>query len=288
MIGNPNHHRSVEPSQMGRSESMFRQATNQSAGFRNQMKVDPEKNPQIWGASGQRPSDPKKSQKWLTPQVKFQNGRQLQQDKWDERSMPFDNYNEDKMGLSNMSSKDPQDHHFDKRYWYGKHYANMKNAGGQAHQEDLGKQLLTSDFFAYLERKKELEFEKEYEMFKLNQVDLSTPAERDFWQKKMPELYQKKMEFYRIQSQLEAIRAEINARGPQNNQDLYFMYLDGLGAFQTADLDTINLYLENRGLDWLWNAAVRNGALYKPGNPPLVTYDTDKESVNAVPLHSNP
>lgn len=270
----------VSRPEIAKSQSMFHGATEIASGMRNQMQLGRDQAPGLWGYQAND------RHHWVKPQVSYtKTGLQGEKGRWTEGGIPTA-MSIDKQGLATMSTKDPEDHRWDKQYWYGKHYANMPKdpnaAGGVKHGEDLGKAMLSSDFFAYLERKKELEFEKEFEMFKLNQVDLSSPAERDWWQKMQPELYQKKMEFYRIQSQLEAVRAEINARGPSNNVDLYFMYLDGLGAFKTANLDTINLYLENRGNDFLWEKAMTNGKLLEPDA--IFTYNTTKENINAVPI----
>ena len=160
IVGNPpTSHGEIKGNEIVQSQRMLHSAATESAGFRNQLQISKVKAPGLWGYN---PTD---AHQWLKPRARFTNGKQDQKVPWVKaNTTPVgQEITPDKQGLAMMSTKDPQDHKFDKRYWYGKHYANMQKAGNLGtHGEDLGKQLLTSDFFAYLERKKELEFEKEY------------------------------------------------------------------------------------------------------------------------------
>lgn len=235
---------------MERSESMFNKGVRQSKASQTLVEVDDQKAPNLWGYTDDKSSWQRLLYEPTTRQTSVSVG-------------PPAKLAKEKMGLARMTSADPQDKKFDKQHWYAENYSKIKDASnaGQAHGEDLGKAVLTSDFFSYMERKKELEMEKEYEMWKLNQVKLTSPAARTYWQNRMPELVTKKMDYYRAMSRVESVRGELFIRGPENENDLAFMYLDGLGVWDQSDLDTVNAYLDNRGLDWIWQRAVTNGSL---------------------------
>jgi len=102
---------------------------------------------------------------------------------------------------------------------------------------------------------------REYETWKLTLVNFASPAERQYWQHKFPELAQKKMAYHRGRAQVDAVRNEINSNGPQSANDFKFLYLDQLGVFETADPDTINFYVTNREFDYIWDGAIKNGVL---------------------------
>src|SRR6478609_9548674 len=110
-------------------------------------------------------------------------------------------------GLANVGARvDPAHEKFDKQNYYASEYANMPakpvgNPQGK-HGEDLGKSLVTSDFWAFLERQREEQWRAAFENFKLNHVNLSKPEERRFWQTKFPELAEKKLLFYKNQAMI--------------------------------------------------------------------------------------
>jgi len=189
--------------------------------------------------------------------------------------------NEAKEGLAEMSTANALDKKMDTQNWYSRIYKGLNAKDGGVHGEDLGKAYVTSEYFAYLEKKKEEEFAQQFEMWKLNQVDLSNPALRTYWQNRMPELVQKKLQYYENRSKVEAAREEIKIRGPDSMNDLKFMYLDNLGVFETSTPDDINNYMNNRELDYIWDWAVKNGQLL-PGTS--ITWNKDQTKPQSVPL----
>lgn len=188
----------------------------------------------------------------------------------------------EKEGLADMSTANALDKKMDTQNWYSRIYGGLNDKDGKKHGEDLGKAYVTSEYFAYLEKKKEEEFAKQFEIWKLNQVDLSNPALRTYWQRRMPELVTKKLQFYENRSRIEAAREEIKIRGPDSMNDLRFMYLDNLGVFDTSTPESINTYMNNRQTEYIWDWAVKNGQLL-PGTP--LTWNTDQKMVPSVPLN---
>lgn len=164
-------------------------------------------------------------------------------------------------GLADMATGNKEDQHFDNILWYNKNYAALPRSDGGTHGQDLGKVILDDRFFGYLQKKKEQEFFKQYQMFKLNLVDLSSPPLRDYWQKKFPELVQKKLQFYKNREAIRARFNEIKIRGPNDRADLEFIYLYNLGVFDTSDSGDINDYLNNPADKKIWNAAVNQGII---------------------------
>lgn len=188
----------------------------------------------------------------------------------------------EKQGLADMSTANALDKKMDTQNWYSRIYGGLNDKDGKKHGEDLGKAYVTSEYFAYLEKKKEEEFAQQFEMWKLNQVDLSNPALRTYWQRRMPELVSKKLQFYENRSRIEAAREEIKIRGPDSMNDLRFMYLDNLGVFDTSTPESINIYMNNRQTEYIWDWAVQNGKLL-PGDS--LTWNTDQKMVPSVPLN---
>jgi len=158
-------------------------------------------------------------------------------------------------GLANMgTAAHPQDRKWEAQNWYSGTY-------NSSHGMNFGKAILNNEFFQYLQDKKCAEMLREYETWKLSLVNFESPAERQYWQRKFPELAQKKMDYHRGRAQIDALRNEIRSNGPQTANDFKFLYLDFMNLFETADLDTINFYVNNREFDYIWDGAIKDGRL---------------------------
>ncbi len=150
---------------------------------------------------------------------------------------------------------------------------------------NLGKAHLGGDFFAYLERKKQLEMWKNFQMFKMNLVDLSTPARRKWWAEKQPELFQKKMDYYHIQTMIEGRRKEIEIRGVQDEADLLFMFLLEKGFYLPSSTGNVNDYLPDEIARWVEQLppnALANTINMTQLNPTF-HYGLDNSQVNPDP-----
>lgn len=160
-------------------------------------------------------------------------------------------------GMGKMPDRDDQ--HYDNVVWYKDVYS--KIGDNKPHGDDLGKVYLDDKFFGYLERKKEAQFARSYELFKLNMVDLSSPPVRDYWQKKFPQLVNMKMQFYKNRETIRARMNEIKIRGPNSQEDLEFIYLYNLGMFESAEIQDVSEYLMNPQNRKLWLAAINEGVI---------------------------
>lgn len=180
-------------------------------------------------------------------------------------------------GLADMATGNKEDQYFDNVAWYSSVY---KDALG--HKDDLGKVILDDRFFGWLEKKKEQEWFKQYQLWKLSLVDLSSPPVRDWWQKQFPELVQKKLLFYRNREQVRAKLNEIKIRGPDGRADLEFLYLYNLGMFDSSDMNDVNEYLMNPQNKKIWLAAMQEGKI----SWDKIDWNLDQKQPPSTPLDS--
>jgi len=162
-------------------------------------------------------------------------------------------------GLADVGTANREDQYFDNIAWYKQVYS--KIGGISQHGMDLGEVFLDDKFFKWMEKKKEQEFSKNYEIFKLSLVRLDNPPERDYWQKKFPELVEKKLLFYKNRMAILARLNEIKIRGPNGREDLEFIYLYNLGMFNSSTVDEVNTYIADPQDRTIWNAAVNQGVI---------------------------
>lgn len=181
-------------------------------------------------------------------------------------------------GFADIGTANVEDQYFDNVDWYRNVYSKIGGTG--PHGKDLGEVVLDDRYFKYLEKKKEQEWYKGYEWFKLSLVDLSDPPVRDYWQKKFPELVDKKMKFYKNREAINARLNEIKIRGPQGKEDLEFVYLYNLGMFDTSEISDVNSYLSNPQDRKIWNAAMNKGVI----NWDKVEWNTKLKEPPSTPL----
>lgn len=162
-------------------------------------------------------------------------------------------------GLARMQTQaDAKDQFYDNVNWYTKFYGKMPKfeTGVTEHGEDLGKVFLGDEYFSFLARKKEKAWALQYDLYKLQMVDLSTPSLRSYWQKAFPELYERKMLYYRNAAQLKAKFDELTARGFQDENDMKFLYLYNMGVFEKSTPEDVADYMQNPTLSRIWTAAL--------------------------------
>lgn len=114
----------------------------------------------------------------------------------------------------------------------------------------LGKAYVGSEFFEFLDEEKKLAQQQQFEFFKMNMVDLSTPQGRSWWKRNQPELFEKKIQYLRDQMALEARAKELQILGPENEADMRFLYHFEQGDFKTSLPLAVNepptLFVEGR------------------------------------------
>lgn len=163
-----------------------------------------------------------------------------------EKLYPSQNLGPDFDGLSGMSSGDPQDKYFESVATYSNptqsgNYplteTRISGAGVTYAPMNLGKPYLGSEFFDFLQRKKELAILQDYELWKIAQINTSNPAIREWWKKVHPEVWQKKKDHFNRQLEIEKKYAEIQMRGIESEEDLRWLYLYQTNQKQQAGYD---------------------------------------------------
>jgi len=106
----------------------------------------------------------------------------------------------------------------------------------------VGQVQLGSDFFDYLEKKRQLSLYNEYKKFVYNQIDLSEPQKRDYWQKLFPEFVNDKMEAMEHISKMKERVNLINIRGIQNMNDMLVKWMWDSGRMDQKTQDYAFLF----------------------------------------------
>lgn len=160
-------------------------------------------------------------------------------------------------GLAGMTTPtDKKDQYYDNVNWYRKIYGKMPKLGVNERGEDLGRVKLDDEFFSYMERKRNKAMDLEYDMYKLQMVDLSTPSLRAYWQKRFPQLVERKLLYIRNKAQLLAKLQEVNARGVQDMEDMKFIYMYNLKVFDVSTPEDVALYIQNPVDSRMWSTAI--------------------------------
>jgi hypothetical protein len=119
--------------------------------------------------------------------------------------------------LGNFRTADPED----------RKYRNMTNiTGDDGVVQNQGIRYLDSDdpFWEYVARKKALEFEQHYKAFVFQQIDLSKPEKREFWEKKFPEYTKSLREGLKHERIKKARLEDIGLYGVQNEDDMWLLF----------------------------------------------------------------
>lgn len=88
-----------------------------------------------------------------------------------------------------------------------------------------GQAYLDSQFFAFAQREREKQVARMFEQFVYSQIDLSTPAKRQYWESKFPEYTETAYKMIEKQKELELEIAKIEIRGYHNRKDMMLKYL---------------------------------------------------------------
>lgn len=154
-------------------------------------------------------------------------------------------------GLSGMSTADPLDKYYESVATYGDGKAAINyplTEEGLTEGErikgvamHLGKPYLDSEFFDFLQRKKELALWQDYELWKIGMVRTDNPAIREWWKKVHPDLWKKKKEHFDRSLEIKKKYAEIQMRGVESEEDLRWLYLYNLNNNKTMDNDVTSL-----------------------------------------------
>lgn len=154
-----------------------------------------------------------------------------------------------------------------------------RNAQGRGMQEGgvipkLGKVIVPEQFWNWAQAKQEQSFEEQFNRFIFNQVDVTRPENRAYWEKKFPGYMQKVYDAYAMKAQIEAKVAEIQIKGAQTMQDFYFMYLYELGYFY-RQLGNLEINQETRippvEDNIFANQAVPGVATWPPATAPQIS-----------------
>lgn len=119
--------------------------------------------------------------------------------------------------MANMTHADPMDD----TYQLVKKYV----APGTDVVPGIGKVWLQPEFWDYAARKRDEELRSQFEVFKMNQVDVKNPAARAYWEKKDPEMLEKIRQGYEDKMATQARMARIELYGVQSEDDMMFMFL---------------------------------------------------------------
>lgn len=175
----------------------------------------------------------------------------------DDKTRYYDSRVAVEQGLAHMTTPtDKKDQYYDNVNWYRKIYGKMPKKGTNERGEDLGRVRLDDEFFEYMARKKDKAEKLQYDMYKLQMVDLSTPSLRAYWQKRFPELVERKMLYFRNKAHLMAKYNEINARGVDSMEDMKFIYMYNMRVFDISTPEDVALYIQNPVDNRMWSTTM--------------------------------
>lgn len=196
----------------------------------------------------------------------------------------YDIYASAEQGLAKMETPtDKMDQFYDNVNWYSGVYGKMPKAGYNERGLDLGRVKLGPEYFDYVERKRNKAMTLQYDMYKLQMVDLSTPSLRQYWQNRFPDLVERKLLYIQNKARLMAKLQEVNARGVQDMEDMKFIYMYNLGVFDKSTPEDVASYINNPMESKMWNVAMEGGESFYE-NPMMHENrdDTDERQLSAM------
>lgn len=106
----------------------------------------------------------------------------------------------------------------------------------------IGKVQIRDDspFWDYVARKKALELQEQFQSFIYNQIDLSSPESREYWESKFPEFTKQLREGLYKNRLIKAKLEDIGLYGARNEKDMWLLYLreKGIGPHEKG-IDTV-------------------------------------------------
>lgn len=94
----------------------------------------------------------------------------------------------------------------------------------------IGKSIIGPEYFAYAQRKRNEQMRADFEQYKMEQVDLTRPETRRYWETKQPELTEKVIRGYEDQLMRMNRNAMIQIHGIQGEDDMMFMFQQKMNA----------------------------------------------------------
>lgn len=113
------------------------------------------------------------------------------------------------------------------------------------------------EVFDYVEKKKEEVFYQQFLAYVNNMANLGNPAEASWWFEKFPMLKEKRLETIKREAEKQKRLAEIQVTGPQNEDDLFLLYM--------IDQDLIKMPTRPLTQLWLDDQYTANAVNFKRG-----------------------
>lgn len=99
----------------------------------------------------------------------------------------------------------------------------------------VGMALAGPDFFAYAQRKDQMQMLANYQAWVMQQADLTKPESQAWWFEKFPWMKEKRIEEINRIADLQKRSAEISVSGAQSDEDWFFIYLVKQGYIEIPD-----------------------------------------------------
>lgn len=122
------------------------------------------------------------------------------------------------------------------------------------------------EVFDYLEKKKEEVFYQQFLAYVNNMANLGNPAEAAWWFEKFPMLKEKRLETIKREAEKQKRLAEIQVTGPQNEDDLFLLYMIDQKLITLPSRPLTELYREDKyqPTDFNFKRGLFSPLAYKP------------------------
>lgn len=100
------------------------------------------------------------------------------------------------------------------------------------------------EVFDYVEKKKEEVFYQQFLAYVNGMANLGNPAEASWWFEKFPMLKEKRLETIKRESEKQKRLAEIQVTGPQNEDDLFLLYMIDQGLIKMPTVPLTQIYID--------------------------------------------
>lgn len=156
-----------------------------------------------------------------------------------------------------LGAPDPED-----RKWALRNKIITDQGGAQNAITNAGVAVAPESFFDYMDRKSQMDLQANYEAWAFNQATLDTPEGREWWFRMSPWLKDKQVEVLEEQANLQKQMARIKITGPQNEDDLKFIFAYNNGLINVSNKPLYelgdNTGTADKGLSQKFNAGMFN------------------------------
>lgn len=124
-----------------------------------------------------------------------------------------------------FTTPDPED-----AYWQRR--SQVVNASGDV--EGVGKAIVPPEYFDYAQRKLNQTVSDQFKNFVFQQIDLSTPAAREYWESHFPEYTREFREGWKKRLGHMAKMGDMIINGVQSTEDLFYLFITEKGLNPVA------------------------------------------------------